>query len=50
MAGELALDRKRLVGLTRFTCKVDDPAWCRDPEKLGRLLAVLGKLSKEAHS
>jgi hypothetical protein len=47
MARDLGLAAKRMRGLCRLTCKVDDPAWCTDPEKLQRLLAVLGKLKRE---
>ena len=47
MARELPLTGRRLRGLCQFICSVDDPAWCRDIEKLIRLLAALGKIKRE---
>lgn len=35
---------KRLAGLIKKICGVDRLGWCRDPEKLKRLLAILSKL------
>lgn len=47
MAKEIPLTGRRLRGLCQFVCATDDPAWCRDAEKLRRLLAVLGKIKRE---
>jgi len=46
MAKEIPLDGQRLEGLCRSLCATDDPAWCRDTEKLRRLLAALGKIKR----
>ena len=47
MAKEIPLTGRRLRGLCQFICATDDPAWCRDTEKLKRLLAALGKIKRE---
>ena len=47
VAKEIPLADRRLRGLCRFICATDDPAWCRDTEKLRRLLAALGKIKRE---
>lgn len=36
----------RLRGMCRAICGADDPAWCRDVNKLKRLVAVLEKVKR----
>lgn len=50
--GEIAIqspapNEKRLAGLVKKICGVDDLTWCRSAAKLERLLAVLGKIVKD---
>lgn len=47
VAQEAHFTGKRLRDLCRFACQVDDPAWCKDTEKLKRLLAILTKYERE---
>lgn len=39
---------KRLAGLAQKICGTSQLVWCRDANKLERLLAVLGKINEEA--
>jgi len=38
--------QERLPGLVQKICGVDALIWCRDPRKLERLLAVIGKIKE----
>ena len=43
---EINNGQKRLAGLALKICGTSQLAWCRDAEKLERLLAVLGKIKE----
>jgi len=46
---EIANGQERLPGLIKKICGVDSLTWCRDVNKLERLLAVLGKIKEEGY-
>jgi len=47
MAARIENGEKRLIGLTKKICGVDRLEWCRDPARLERLLAALGKIERD---
>lgn len=46
-ASKLENGDKRLAGLALKICGTAQLAWCKDPQKLERLLAVLGNIKRE---
>jgi hypothetical protein len=46
IADRISLSQKRLRGLLRKVCGVEELAWCRDVGRLERLLKILGEIEK----
>lgn len=49
LAKEIENGERRLAGLAMTICGVSSLTWCRDINKLERLLAVIGKIKEEGH-
>jgi hypothetical protein len=49
VAKEIENGERRLAGLAMTICGVSSLTWCRDVNKLERLLAVIGKIKEEGH-
>lgn len=47
LAGEIENGEQRLMGLCKKICGVDKVEWCKDVEKIKRLIVILGKIKAQ---